>query len=249
MSNKGKGKNFLAGIHSCVEAMKEGRDLDRLFIKKGSRSEALSEMMSMARERGVPISYVPIEKLDRLTTVSHQGVVGIAALIEYSNIEALIPHLYESGKDPLILVLDRVTDVRNFGAICRTAECMGVHAVVIPEKESAQVNVDAMKTSAGALSRLPICRVTDLKRTILFLQNSGMKVVAATEKGSEVVHKAELTGPLVVVMGSEEDGVSEPLIRIAELLLKINMPGETESLNVSVAAGMFLYEIAKQREG
>ena len=247
MRQKGKGKNLLAGVHACVEAMKEGREMERLFIKKGTRSETLSEMMSMARERGIPISYVPIEKLDRLTNVAHQGVVGVASRIEYADIKMLIPFLYEQGEDPLILILDRVTDVRNFGAICRTAECMGVDAVVIPDKESAQVNVEAVKTSAGALSRIAVCRVGDLKKVILFLRGSGLKVVAASEKGADHLYKKDLKGPLAVVMGSEEDGVSEALIRTADLLLKIPMPGQTDSLNVSVAAGMFLYEVAKQR--
>jgi 23S rRNA (guanosine2251-2'-O)-methyltransferase len=247
MGQRGKANNLLAGVNACVEAMKEGREMERLFIKKGSRGDNLSELLSMARERGIPISYVPIEKLDRLTRVNHQGVVGVASLIEYGILEDLIPFLYEQGKDPLILVLDRVTDVRNFGAICRTAECMGVDAVVIPDKEAAQVNVEAMKTSAGALNRIPVCRVQDLKKSIKFLQNSGLKVVAASEKGSEAVYKTELIGPLTVVMGSEEDGVSDALIRTADLLLSIPMPGKTDSLNVSVAAGMFLYEVARQR--
>ncbi|MDA0972305.1 MAG: 23S rRNA (guanosine(2251)-2'-O)-methyltransferase RlmB [Bacteroidetes bacterium] len=242
-----KDKHLYPGIHACMEALREGKEMERIFVKKGTKGEALTELLQKAKSKDIPVSLVPPEKLDRMTRVNHQGVIGLGALIEYSSLEAEIPYLYEKGKDPLILILDRITDVRNFGAICRTAECMGVDVVVIPDKGAAQVNMEAMKTSAGALNRLSICRVPDLKKAMQFLQQSGLQVIAASEKGSHLLHEAALVGPLAVIMGSEEDGVSEPLIRYADALLKISMPGRTESLNVSVAAGMFLYEVAKQR--
>lgn len=240
-------KQLTAGIHACHDALKDGREFERFFIRKGARGEAIESIIAMAKEKSIPFAFVPVDKLDRLTNVNHQGVVGIHSLIEYHEVEDIVPFLFERGKNPLCVVLDRITDVRNFGAIVRTAECMGAHCVIIPDRGGAQINTDAIKTSAGSIGRLPICRTPDLKKTLLFLQNCGLSVVAATEKGTHPVFQASLSGPLAIVMGSEEDGVSKDLLDLCDAQLKIPMLGNTGSLNVSVALGMFVYEAAKQR--
>ncbi len=240
-------KQMTAGIHACYDALKDGREFERFFIRKGARGEAIEKIIAKAKERGIPFAFVPVDKLDRLTNVNHQGVVGIHSLIEYHEVEDVIPFLFEKGKSPLCIVLDRITDVRNFGAIVRTAECLGAHCVIIPDKGGAQINADAIKTSAGSIGRLPICRTPDLRKTLLFLQQCGLSVVAATEKGAHPVYQADLSGPLAILMGSEEDGVSPDLLDLTDANLKVPMAGSTGSLNVSVAMGMFVYEAAKQR--
>lgn len=240
-------KQLTAGIHACSDALKEGREFERIFIRKGARGEGIELIIQRAKDREIPFTFVPVDKLDRLTNVNHQGVVGIHAVIEYQDLDAIIPFLYEKGKEPLCVILDRITDVRNFGAIVRTAECMGAHCVIIPESGGAQINTEAISTSTGAVGRLPICRTADLRKTILFLQQSGLNVVAASEKGSHLLYQADLSGPLAIIMGSEKDGVSPELLELADASLKIPMKGDAGSLNVSVAMGMFAYEAARQR--
>lgn len=240
-------KQLTAGTHACHDALKDGREFERVFIKKGARGELFEAIIGMCKEQAVPFSFVPGEKLDRLTNVNHQGVVGLHAEISYQKYEDIIPFLFEQGLSPLCVLLDRVTDVRNFGAIVRTAESLGAHCIIIPDRGAAQINTEAIKTSAGAIGRLPICRTDNLDEAISFLRLSGIRVVAASEKGSVPVYQSELSGPLAIVMGSEEDGVSSQILDNVDEVLHVPMSGKTGSLNVSVAMGMFMYEASRQR--
>jgi len=240
-------KQLTAGTHAVNDALASEQEFERLFIRKGVRSAILESIINKAKEKGVPFTFVPVDKLDRLTNVNHQGVVGLHAMISYQSVEDVIPFLYEQGKEPLCVILDRITDTRNMGAIARTAECLGAHCIIVPEHGSAQITTDAIKTSAGALSRLPVCRTPDLKKTLKYLQQCGLNIVAASEQGAHPVYQAGLSGPLAIVMGSEEDGVSPELFDYIDASLKIPMKGRVGSLNVSVALGMFLYEAIRQR--
>lgn len=240
-------KQLTAGTHACNDALRDGREFERVFIRKGSRGDIFESIINRCKERAIPFTFVPVEKLDRLTNVNHQGVVGLHAEISYQKYEDIIPFLFEKGLTPLCVILDRVTDVRNFGAIARTAEGLGAHCIIIPDRGAAQINTEAIKTSAGALGRLPICRTDNLSGAIGFLKMSGLKMVAASEKGSIQLYQADLRGPLGIVMGSEEDGVSNDILEMMDETLKVPMSGETESLNVSVAMGMFIYETTRQR--
>lgn len=238
---------LIYGIRPVMEAIHAGKEVDRLFICRGSNGELMSELKELLREKNIPYTEVPIEKLHRITRNNHQDVVCYVSSITYQSITDIVPYVFEKGEVPLILILDRITDVRNFGAIARTAECSGVHAIVIPGRGAAQVTADAIKTSAGALSKIPVCREANLRRTVEFLQESGIRVVAATEKGTENYFTADFSGPLAIIMGSEEDGVSNELLRSADDLLKIPLSGVISSLNVSVACGVVLYEAIRQR--
>jgi 23S rRNA (guanosine2251-2'-O)-methyltransferase len=196
----------------------------------------------------IPVQFVPMEKLNRITRQNHQGVVAMISEITYQKIEAILPMVYEQGKTPLVVMLDHITDVRNLGAIARTAECSGVDAILIPEKGSAQVNQDAIKTSAGALYKVPVCRYNSSKEIITFLKSSGLKIVAATEEASSDYTDIEMTQPVALILGSEESGISAELLKISDELIRIPIFGDIQSLNVSVAAGVIIYEILRQRK-
>jgi 23S rRNA (guanosine2251-2'-O)-methyltransferase len=209
----------------------------------------IGDLKARIREHNVPLQYVPVEKLNKMTTGNHQGVVAFICPIEYQPLEKVVQMVFEDGRDPFVLMLDRVTDVRNFGAIARTAYAAGVDAIVIPNHGSASINGDAMKTSAGALSLINVCRVENLKDAIDFLKASGLRVVGFTEKAHESLWKADLTGPLCVMMGSEEDGISPAYLKRLDGHLMIPMPGDIDSLNVSVATGVVCFEVVRQRMG
>ncbi len=243
----GRDGQLIFGIHAVLEALEAGRDLDRVLVRRGSRSGLMKKLLATLSTRRVPVQMVPVEKLNRMTRKNHQGVVAWASLISYADIETVLPGIYEAGDDPLLLILDSVSDVRNFGAIARSAACAGVHAIVIPESGAAAINADALKTSAGALHRLPVCRHKDLSRVCRFLKHSGIQLVAATEKAEDNLYDAGLDGPLAIVMGSEERGVSHDLLKEADHWLAIPMKGEIASLNVSVACGIMLFEARRQR--
>ena len=235
------------GVHPVQELILSQKEIEKVFIQAGSRSPELAGIARDCRARQVPVQFVPLEKLNRLTRKNHQGVVAMVCPIEYQPLEKVIPIIYEEGRDPFVLLLDRVTDVRNFGAIARTAYAAGVDAIVIPAAGSALINGDAMKTSAGALSHLNVCRVANLKDAIDLLQASGLKVVGFTEKARTSLWDADLTGPLCVVMGSEEDGIAEGCLKRLDQHLRIPMPGDIDSLNVSVATGIVCFEVVRQR--
>jgi len=241
--------NMVFGIHPVLELIRSQKEIEKVYVQAGTRSPEISEIANSCRANGVPVQYVPMEKMNRLTRKNHQGVVAFICPIEYQNLENVIQMVFEDGRDPLVLMLDRVTDVRNFGAIARTAYAAGVDAIVIPSKGSALINGDAMKTSAGALSLINVCRVENMKDAIDFLKASGLRVVGFTEKAHDSFWQADLTGPLCVMMGSEEDGISPAYLQRLDQHLMIPMPGDIDSLNVSVATGVVCFEVVRQRMG
>jgi len=240
-------ENHIYGLRPLIESIKAGKEIDRVLIQKGLKGELFPELFELIRRFEIPFQNVPIEKLNRLTRKNHQGVVAFISSITYQPITEIVPAIYELGEVPLILILDGVTDVRNFGAVARTAECAGVHAIVIPEQGAAQINADAMKTSAGALNNIPVSRVKNLNETIDFLKNSGLKMVAATEKADLFYNDINLTVPTAIIMGAEDTGVSPAYIKKSDIAVKIPILGKTDSLNVSVATAIMVYEAVRQR--
>jgi len=241
-------KNFIFGIRAIIEAVEAGKTIDKLFIQKGLHNDLFVELWKLVRLKRINYKHVPLEKINRLTRKNHQGVFAFISPIDFHNIEDIVPALYEQGKNPLILVLDRITDVRNFGAIARTAECAGVDAILIPEQNAAAINADAIKTSAGALHKITVCRTWNLKLSLQFLKDSGIQLVACTEKTQDTMCKPDYTPPTAVIMGSEEDGVSPEFLKMCDARAKIPMNGKIASLNVSVATGVILYEVIRQRD-
>ena len=244
--NKEK-SNYIFGIRSIIEAIEAGKTIDKLFIQKGLHNNLFTELWKLVRLKRINYKHVPLEKINRLTKKNHQGVFAFISPIDFHNIEDIIPTLYEEGKNPLIIVLDRITDIRNFGAITRTAECAGVHAILIPEKNTAAINADAIKTSAGALHNIKVCRTWNLKLTLEFIKNSGIQLIACTEKAQQNIYKSDYTGPTAIIIGSEENGILPELLKLSDTKAKIPINGKINSLNVSVAAGIILYEAIKQR--
>jgi 23S rRNA (guanosine2251-2'-O)-methyltransferase len=240
-------EDYIFGTRAVIEAIKNGRNIDRVLIKKGLDNDLFTELFQLIKENSVPFQFVPVEKINRITRKNHQGIVAFISAVEYSDLETLVPGFFEAGVDPLILVLDQVTDVRNFGAIVRTAECAGVHAVVIPEKGMAQIGADAVKTSAGALHSVPVCKVKSLQTAIHFLKNSGIRIIAATEKATKLFTQSEMNTPLAIILGSEDVGISSAILQLTDEQVKIPLFGKIESLNVSVAAGLMIYEAIRQR--
>ncbi len=240
-------EDYIFGTRAVMEAIKNARPIERVLFRQGLDNELFSQLFHLVKENNIPFQFVPVEKINRVTRKNHQGVLAFLSAVEFANIETLLPGLFEMGRDPLILILDQVTDVRNFGAIVRTAECGGVDAIVIPEKGMARIGADAVKTSAGALHYVPVCKTASLATTIKFLKNSGLKIVAATEKSNRVYTFADLNSPLAIVMGSEEKGISPDILNLADDRVKIPVYGKIESLNVSVAAALMIYETVRQR--
>jgi 23S rRNA (guanosine2251-2'-O)-methyltransferase len=240
-------KNYIFGIRAIIEAVEAGKTIDKLFIQKGLHNDLFAELWKLVREKRINYKHVPLEKINRLTRKNHQGVFAFISPIDFHNIEDVVPALYEQGKNPLILVLDRITDVRNFGAIARTAECAGVDAIIIPEQNAAAINADAIKTSAGALHKITVCRTWNLKLAIQFMKESGIQLVGCTEKTQDNMYKPDYTPPTAIIMGSEEDGVSPEFLKMCDARAKIPMAGKIASLNVSVATGVILYEALRQR--
>ena len=242
-----KEKEMIFGIRAVIEAVEAGKNVDKVIVKRELQGDLFRELNAVLKEHEIPMQKVPLERIDRYTRKNHQGVIAFLSAITYDRIEEIIPFLYEQGKDPFILVLDGLTDVRNFGAIARTCEVAGVDAIVIPTRGSVSVNADAVKTSAGALLKIPVCKEPNLTEAIQFLKNSGLKVVAATERAASNYTQAEMTGPIAIVMGSEESGISNDNLRICDELVKIPQFGTIGSLNVSVAAGVLIYEVIRQK--
>jgi 23S rRNA (guanosine2251-2'-O)-methyltransferase len=243
----GKGELMIYGIRPVMEVLEAGKEIERIFIHRQAKGEAMQELKKSLLQHGISWQDVPVEKLNRLTRKNHQDVICFISAISYAPVEEIIQSVFNRGKIPLILLLDRITDVRNFGAIARTAECTGVDAIVIPDQGSAQVSPDAIKTSAGALNIIPVCRVRNLRNTVSYLKESGLKIFAATEKGNRLTFYADYTSPTAIILGSEESGVSNDLLQLADEKIRIPLMGNIDSLNVSVACGMILHEVMRQR--
>lgn len=238
--------NIIFGIRPIVEAIEAGRGIDRLYLKKGAEGQLIGELRNIALRAGVPVQDVPVEKLNRLTRGNHQGAVAQASAIEYVELASILEGV-PKDENPLLVVFDGVTDVRNFGAIARSAECAGAHGLVVPMKNAAPVNADAMKTSAGALSRIAVCRVGSVRNALKTLQNEGLQVVAASEKATKVLFDADLARPTAIVMGSEEEGISKEVLKMCDEQVAIPIVGAVESLNVSAAAAVILFECVRQK--
>ena len=238
---------MIFGARAVIEAIQAGKEIDKVLIKKDIQSDLSKELLAALKDTFIPVQRVPVERINRITKKNHQGVIAFISPITYQRTEDIVPFLFEQGKNPLLIMLDGLTDVRNFGAIARTCECAGVDAIIIPNKNSVSVNADAIKTSAGALHTLPVCREANLRNTIKFLKDSGFKIIAATEKGDYDYTKADYEGPTCIIMGAEDTGVSYDNLALCDECVKIPMLGTIESLNVSVAAGVLIYEAIKQR--
>ncbi len=249
--NKGKkASRPIFGIHPVVEAIRSGKEIEKIFVQKNIANKLMAEINTAIREFNIPVQFVPVEKLNHLVkSANHQGVIAMLSPIGYQDLDNIIPVVFEKGETPLVLILDRITDVRNLGAIARSAECAGVHAIVVPSRGSGQINSDAIKSSAGAIFNIPICRSENLKNTIELLKKSGLTIIACTEKTEMTIYKTDLSVPLAIVLGSEEDGISEEYLKLCDVRSKIPLFGNTESLNVSVSAGVILYEAVRQRTG
>lgn len=239
-------RKIIFGIRPVLEAIEAGQQIEKIYLKKGADTPMMNELRDICRRQKVNTSEVPIEKLNRLTEGNHQGVVAKISEIEYVALEDILDSIPED-QTPLLVVFDGVTDVRNFGGIARSAECAGVHGLIVPIKNAAPVNADAMKTSAGALSKIPVCRVGSIRNTIKTLQQEGMQIVAATEKSNTLLFEADMTKPTVIIMGSEDTGISREVLKMCDVQLAIPIVGEIQSLNVSAAAAVMLFEVVRQR--
>ena len=238
---------LIYGIHSVIEALENHKSIDRIYIKKGASGRGMSKLQALLKKQHIKPSYVPVERLEGYVKYNHQGVVAFAAPVEFQELEPLVEAVLEKEEIPLFIILDNVTDVRNFGAIIRTAACTGVHGIIIPQKGGAAINSDTIKTSAGGVFSVPICRVAHIKDAIYYFQGSGIQVVAATEKTTQKWFSVDYALPTALLMGSEGKGIRTPLLKLADQKAQLTLIGDIDSLNVSVACGAFLYEIVRQR--
>jgi 23S rRNA (guanosine2251-2'-O)-methyltransferase len=236
------------GTRAVIEAIKAGREIEKIYIQSGLNNDLIKELINTAATHKAPYSFIPQVKLDRLSNKNHQGVVCVLSAVQYVPLENIIDKCYSEGREPFFLIVDRVTDVRNFGALARTAECAQVDAMIIADKGNAPITGDAMKTSAGALNHLPVCRVKDMKKTFQLLKDNGIQIIACTEKATNTIYQIDLNTPIAIILGSEEDGISPQMLKDADHLAKIPLMGSIESLNVSVAAGIVVYEKIRQRD-
>lgn len=238
---------MMFGTRAVMEAIKAGRDIEKIFIQAGLNNDLAKELINLAKSKGVPFTFVPLPKLNSLSTKNHQGVICMLSAVQFAPLENIIDKIYSEGREPFFLILDRITDVRNFGAIARTAECAGLDGIIIGDSGNAPITGDAMKTSAGALSYLPVCRTSNMKKTIQYLKESGIQVIACTEKADKALYELDFKAPVALIVGSEEDGISNQLLKEADHIVKIPMRGKIESLNVSVATGIAIYEVLRQK--
>jgi 23S rRNA (guanosine2251-2'-O)-methyltransferase len=238
-------ENLIFGIRAIIEAVQAGKSVDRVFLQADAQGELMKDLLKVLKRGDVNFTYVPVEKLNRLTHNNHQGAVATISPIGFLTIEELVTATLASQEKPLFLILDQISDARNFGAIIRTAECTGVHGIIIQKSGAAPVNGDTVKTSAGAVFNIPICKVEHIKDALFYLQGSGIKTVAATEKTEQSLYELGLNEPLA--MGSEERGITPSVLKLVDEKAKLPMYGSIGSLNVSVACGAFLYEVVRQR--
>ncbi|MDR2684919.1 MAG: 23S rRNA (guanosine(2251)-2'-O)-methyltransferase RlmB [Prevotellaceae bacterium] len=242
-----KEKNMIFGLHAVIEAVNAGKDIDKIFMRRELGGDLAKELLEKIRPLQIPVQRVPLEKLNHLTLRNHQGVVAFLSSIVYQDITSVIPTLYEDGKMPFIVVLDSITDVRNFGAVARTCECAGVDAILVPSRGAAAANADAVKTSAGALHIVPVCRAENLEKAVKYLKDSGLKIVAVTEKTKNPYTAEDYNAPLALVLGSEDEGISPEILKLADTKVSIPILGKIQSLNVSVAAGILMYKAVELR--
>lgn len=240
-------ENLIFGIRAIIEAVQAGKSVDRVFLQSDAQGELMKDLLKVLKRGDINFTYVPVEKLNRLTPNNHQGAVATISPIGFLTIEELVTATLESQEKPLFLILDQISDARNFGAIIRTAECTGVHGIIIQKSGAAPVNGDTVKTSAGAVFNIPICKVEHIKDAVFYLQGSGIKTVAATEKTEQLLYELNLNEPLAIIMGSEERGINPSVLKLVDEKAKLPMYGTIGSLNVSVACGAFLYEAMRQR--
>ena len=242
-----KREDMVFGIRAVIEAVEAGKEIDRVLLKRDFSGELAGELFAVLKDNGIRPQRVPVEKLNAITRKNHQGVIAYISPVNYQPLEEIIASVYDRGETPFIVVLDHITDVRNFGAIARTAECAGVHAVVIPSRGSVTVTADAVKTSAGALLTLPVCRPKSLEDAVKYMKSCGLQIVTASEKASTNYTKADMTLPSAIIMGAEDKGVSATLSAISDVAVSMPQFGKIASLNVSVATGILLYEVVRQR--
>ncbi len=240
-------EQHIFGIRAVMEAIQSGKTVDKVFIQKEAAGDLMRELFKVMKQKNVNFSYVPVEKLNRMTMQNHQGVVATISPVSFVDLEHLIEGVLDTDKAPLFLILDQISDARNFGAIIRTAECTGVSGIIVQKAGSAPVNGDTVKTSAGAVFNIPICKVEHIKDAIFYLQGSGIRTVAATEKTENNIYDVDLSGPIAIIMGSEDRGVNPSVLKMVDEKAKLPMFGSIGSLNVSVACGAFLYEAVRQR--
>ena len=236
------------GTRAIIEAIEAGKEIDKVFLQRGVSNPLTSQLNTLIKKNNINTSYVPVEKLNRLTSKNHQGAVATISPIAYHDLETIVETIINSTTNPLFLILDHLSDVRNFGAIIRTAECTGVDCIIIPKKGGAPLNGVAVKTSAGAAFNIPIAKADHIKDAIYHLQGSGIKVIAATEKTTDTVYDLTLKQPIAIVMGREDSGVSPGVLKIVDHKAKLPLLGSIASLNVSVACGALLYEVVRQRQ-
>lgn len=245
-----KKDQIIFGIRALQEALDAGKEIEKVLLKSGSgSSDIFRELTSRIHAEKIPFQHVPMEKLNSITRKNHQGVIAYVSEITYADIDFILPAVFEKGEVPLILMLDQVSDVRNFGAISRTAECAGIHAIIIPFKGGARITAEAVKTSAGALHTIPVCRHPDLSQALSYLKDSGLTVFSATEKATQTIYEVDLRNPSVIIMGAEDRGVSAKLEDMVDEHVSIPLHGRIASLNVSVATGIIVYEAIRQRQG
>ncbi len=239
--------DYIFGIRAVVEAINAGQTIDKIMVKRDLNGDLAKELLDTARNHRVPVQRVPVEKLNRVTRKNHQGVVAMMAAVPYYTVEQLLPMLYDDGEVPFFVILDGVTDVRNFGALARTCECAGASAIVIPERGSVSVGADAVKTSAGALNYLPVCRERNLVNAISYLRDSGCKIVGTSDRNAISYTEPDYTSPIALVLGSEDNGISPEVQQLCTERVVIPEFGNIHSLNVSVAGGIMMYEVVRQR--
>jgi 23S rRNA (guanosine2251-2'-O)-methyltransferase len=247
MQKRPKDKNIVYGIRPVIEAINNDKEIEKVLLQKGARGENFRELFHLIRQRNIFFQYVPVERLNRYTGGNHQGVVCFMSSVVYQSIYDILPYLYEAGKTPFLLALDKVTDVRNMGAIARSAECFGVDAIIVPSKGSSQLNEDALKTSAGALHKIPVCRHDKFHEVLIYLKESGVELIACTEKANDIFYQHNYSHPVCVLIGNEYDGISAQYLSLCDKKVRIPMCGSLESLNVSVATGIMLFEVLKNR--
>ncbi|MDD2564238.1 MAG: 23S rRNA (guanosine(2251)-2'-O)-methyltransferase RlmB [Salinivirgaceae bacterium] len=240
-------KDFIFGLRPVIEAIESGQTVDKILIKKGLTGDLVKELYKAVADYKVPLQHVPIEKIEQITKKNHQGVLAFLSAVEFFDLDTIISDVFSEGKNPFIVVLDQITDVRNLGAIIRSAECAGAHAILVPTKGSARIGADTVKTSAGALYHIPICRTDALPNQIKNLKKSGLQIICGTEKTEENYYNVDLTMPFALIMGSEEFGVSPEIMRLGDRFAKIPINGKIKSLNVSSAASIIMYEAVRQR--